>query len=175
MAFKLTSSGQLKQKLEELKQKFMGKVISAKITVPDELKWWYYQEHGTAAPYEIDPVNAKALRLPATAAHPEEISVPHVGPPYTDLHPPIAAKHMVERVKDEIVAHLCAAVTEVPDHYEPEAYHSALLDNTMPYAVDKIAESFDEQLPGTEPDGRLSGESAGEAFAAGAEIVDQSS
>lgn len=165
-----------------------GRQAAARITVTDELKFWYYQEFGTATHaergtdhpdgYTIDPVNAEALRLPMTSGHPDALLVPHVGPPNTVLHPGVEPKHMVTRVIDEIreatSALVVAAMQEGSYTFEP--VHQAVLKSASD-AKEVITASFEEQLPGerTDPQGQKLATSAAEAFADDAEIVDLSS
>jgi hypothetical protein len=171
MGFELKSNGALASKLQSMRSKFQGTKIAGKLTVPDELRWWYYHEFGTATAYPIDVVFAKDLRLPETAQFPEATYVPRVGPPYTEMHPPIAARHMVGKVVDDILKYAAQTIgIALQGNLDPEAAHEALMSNVLPYAVDRITTSFAEQLPGTSVEGRLQGESAAEAFAANVRI-----
>jgi len=171
MGFELKSNGALSKKLQAMRGRFQGTKVAGKLTLPPEMKWWYYHEFGTATAYPIDVIFAKDLRLPETAQYPEAIYVPRVGPPYTEMHPPIAARHMVGKVVDDILKYAAQTIgVALRGNLDPQVAHEALMTQVLPYAVDKITDSFAEQLPGTSVEGRLQGESAAEAFAANVRI-----
>lgn len=166
--FKLTSLklvDQLKQKAAEMR----GRNLSAAITVPEELKWWYYQEFGTVGPYTIAPRDGEMLKLP------EKGDFPIFHKAVT--HPGVRAKHFIKKVEPEIqqmAAHKLAEALS-SSGYDPDAAHSALLQDVMPEVVNLISGSMETNLGHSREDGKLHGENPADAYRDGAEIVDKSS
>jgi hypothetical protein len=163
--------------------------FGAVLEVPPDLGWWYYQEFGTATHFDpgdhngyippsshpdgyfIYPLHGKGLKLRASAAHPEETIIPHVGPPYTQLHPGVEPKSFVRRVLNDIDAQSANALVAalVNSQYDFQAVKNALLGEVMDMVKNKIVSSMAESLH-AEPDGKLNGAEPAQVFEAAATV-----
>jgi hypothetical protein len=69
----------LKAALQEKRNRFAGRTLTARISVPPELRWWYFQEFGTASGLSSDvgAVEDGITIQPVEASpHPEGYSIP---------------------------------------------------------------------------------------------------
>lgn len=171
MKFKLSVTGDLRSKLEERISKWRGQVASATVHVPDDLKWWVYQEYGTAtyiggSSYSIDPVNADALSFPGPNG--EKIFAKHVN------HPGIPPRHPVQKAMPAITRTCQEHVSQA--FREGAADDPALLQTAVSLAVlqakEEIVTSLAENIPGTRIDGKLLGQSASSVFDEQATVVE---
>lgn len=177
------NSARLIKNLEAVKSQYTSHVVSARVTVPPELSWWFYHEFGTAthnggSGYAIPPRNGKGIVLPATGRFPEAVVLPFVGEPMTKNHPGVPALHYVRSSLERIVGQsrqaLMAALHD--DDYQFEAVHDALINKVMPDVIDIIAESMGEVLGGKSvgnPGAKLQGTPPEDVFHDAAQIVDQ--
>lgn len=159
------------------------KKLSAAVKTPDELRWVYWQEYGTAATgesghasghsYPIDPVNAKALVFPGPGGKTVTLHVDHPG---------IPARHSVRDVLPDIRRQTREALREVlsdsgADY--PDRVRASLLASAEA-AKGAVTDSLEENLKGVRPGGdgipagRLEGESAASVFDALSTVVDTS-
>lgn len=162
-------------------------VVGAILEVPPDLGWWYFQEFGTATHFDpgdhngyippsahpegyfIYPINGKGLALRSNAAHPDETIVPHVGPPFTELHPGVSPKNFVRKVLDEIDAQSANALVTalVNSQYDFDAVKAALVNQVMEQVKATITASMSESLHSA-PGGKLDGADPAQVFSAGA-------
>lgn len=178
MKFCVKSSGQFAQMLQRIRKE-SSQPIAARIVVPPDLRWWVYQEWGTATrgeagkasghAYNIFPVRAKMLSWPGADG---SVVFRHS----VINHPGIRPRHMVLKALPEIESAVTGELGRVLKEtgYDFNAAKVYLLDVIMPKVKQLLVESFERELPGTRVDGKLGGTSAAEAFNAGAEIVDTS-
>lgn len=169
--FQLTGGGFV----EELRRR-RNKVAAAPnagivIWAPDSLRWWVFQEFGTAThiggeKYPIVPVNADQLSWSEPNAQGGRRYAKSV------MHPGVPPTGMVRRVLGEIETYAAAAVTNTlfASDYDMAKVQQALIDEIGPAIKKTIVESIAQQLPGTRPDGRLEGATAAEVFDAETEI-----
>lgn len=144
--------------LSELWQRHysFGTIAAYRITVPQELSWWYMLEFGSAgrqdggAPfksqwgqgqtYPIDPVNGKALHWVDDGG--KEHFAFHVN------HPGIRPRLVYRGARDEIIT---KALDYLGDalalKMRMSSVDTAMLDNAMPAAVELMAEGFDMATP----------------------------
>ena len=166
MFFEVTSERFLSELERRAEAVAASEPIISRIVVSDDLRWWYFQEFGTTRFYPIFPVAAKALSWPAEGGG--KVVVGHV-----DKHPPLKARHMVssvlERIEEEIQSSVMQAL--VSSGYEAQAVQIELRTSLMPRVKSIIAESFEQQLPGVRPDGKLGGRTAAQAFEDDATVV----
>jgi hypothetical protein len=196
-------STKLVPKLLELRSQYSGAAVSARIVVPEDMKWWFYQEFGTATHfdsatvevppsvqvsdipattspegYEIHPVNAKAIRLPGFGAGPAQV-VPFVGPPWTQVHPGVSPKAFIRKILSTVHAAATAQLAQglIDGGYEIAGVRATLIDEVMPAIVDAIVESMDAEftrISDRDTPGKLNFASPGSAFHSAASIVDSS-
>ena len=141
------------------------RVMSGLLHVPPELAWWYWQEFGTAGPYDIDPVNAKVLSWPT----PEGRAIAH-----HVKHPGIKPRRFVTDSLPEIRQKMAQDFMAVFTTFNPELYKQALLTSTLPEAKKIIVSAIEDRLPGTRIDGKLAGDTAANTFDSAATITDVS-
>lgn len=154
-----------------------SRTASARITVPEELIWWYFQEFGTASRatmgtsnpdgYEIVPIHGDFLKFPGKDGETVYSKAVH--------HPGVYPRAFIRRILDDIVN---AAMKDVgqallANGYSFDAVAQALIDYSLPRAKEMIVQSMAEELTGTRH--YHSGRSASEMFAEGAQIVDTTS
>ncbi len=170
-------SGSFLRQIEARATKWRGTKIAVRIKVPPELSWWYWQEFGTATrgdagrasgkPYDILPVNAKALSFPGPNG--DRILTGSVRD-----HPGIKPRRLVESIRPEIRAQLLSKAHEAfkaGAGDQPALLKEAMFSGTE-QAKTQIVESIADKLPGTRADGRLHGGTAASAFEAAAQVVD---
>lgn len=164
------TSGSFLEELERRIDSVGSERISATITVPDEMQWWYYQEFGTPDSYPIDPVYAKELVFP----DPSNEAGPRIHAAHVN-HPPIRARHMVSAILTDIEETVQSdfALAAVESGFDGEEIRQTIVYSTMEKVKSMIAESFAQRLPGTREDGRLLGQSAAEVFESDAEIIER--
>lgn len=175
--------------LNELKRRrqVFNKPIVARLHVPPDLKWWYWQEFGTAtrgetpyasgSAYPIRPINADYLKFP----DPENKygSDPRLELPESDgyarwfivkAHPGIRPRRMVRQALSDIRQMAGHQLLPAIATFDPTIVR-AVLQQVMEQAKVMIVESFDKNLPGNRSDGRLGGQSAADVFAEQATIT----
>lgn len=160
IAFKLDSPylRELVRRQIELKQD--QKPIAYKLVVPEDLKWWYWLEFGTAgrqdseAPfksahsgtYPIDPVNGKMLRIPD--AHIPNSSDGSRFTFHVD-HPGIRPRLIYRGVRAEILDYAQLAMSGcLKDGITVASLRQTLATDIMPYARDMMGKRLEEQAPG---------------------------
>jgi hypothetical protein len=173
--------GKFAERLERRIAANRGARAAARIETPPELAWWYWTEFGTATRgepgrasghyYEIDPVNAEALRFPWNG---EMVMRDHVD------HPGIRPHRSIRSILPEIREAIRRFVEEglrsgAADN--PKVMQQEILDAVY-NAKALIVESMAVNLPGqrdVEPNsGRLGGASAAQVFKDKATVVDLS-
>jgi hypothetical protein len=162
-------------KLAEELQRRIGKVAgrrpAARIVVPEELAWWYFQEFGSTGPYEIVARDGGVLRLPPTADYPHPTFRSSV------MHPGVAPKAYVREVLPDIQQMAAKEMTAafVQSDYDPQAVQDVLMSRVMPDALDRICESMSKELHQTrtaEYPGKLGTAAPEDVFRSSAEIKD---
>jgi len=186
----------------KIKDSFAGKEIKGRIVVPPELRWWYFQEFGTAthltvgvpavntenlkitavAPstkpggYGIDPVNGSWLSWPTTSVE----GFTQNGRRFVRRvlhHPGVRPRGFVRQSLRYITlqSKRLLVLAMLNSGFNYEAVHSTMIQEVMPAVVKMIAVSMDTTgVDGTRSDGKLSGKSASEAFREGATVFDMS-
>lgn len=134
--------------------------IGYKIVVPDDLKWWYWLEFGTAgrqdadAPYRtehggtyaIDPINGKALKFVDSSG--KNRFAFHVD------HPGIRPRLIYRGVRSDILAYAKESImASFQNGISPEMLRVALSLDILPYALEKMAARLEEQAPGVKERG----------------------
>lgn len=146
--------------LKRVTQFLSAPTIAYKIVVPDDLKWWYWLEFGTAgrqdadAPfksehsgtYPIDPVTGKFLRIP-------DARVPNApdGSRFTVHvdHPGIRPRLIYRGVRAEILEYAKSSMaTSFHGGVNVESLNVALSLDIMPYALQRMGARLEEQAPG---------------------------
>jgi hypothetical protein len=192
------TSTKLVSTLDSVKSRIAGRKMTARITVPADLDWWFYQEFGTAthfnslsielpdgveqAPlpsgtsnfYVIQARAGGRIRLPITMMWPEHWEGPEVH------HPGVEPKAFIRRILPDIHTMSASALATVlyQSDYDPDAVQQALMTEIMPSILEEIAVSMAESLaygPDRDTPGKLGGQSPADAFSASASIVDTSS
>lgn len=170
-----------KQQLQSMQARFSGKRISAKLTVPPEMMWWYWQEFGTASFAERDTTAPSGYEVPALANQVEgkylyfvsrRDGAAHIRHSVFVLG--IPARHMVTLVLPDVEALVKSdtATALKEGSYSFEFLHNYIITKTMPAIKRIIRQSFQDQLSNTVREtGRLDVTAADE-FEAQAEIVD---
>lgn len=158
----------------------VGGSLAAQIIVPPDMKWWYWQEFGTAqrgdpgrasgVPYDVLPVDAKAIRFP-DARVPNTADGSRVQAALYN-QPGIPPKHFVTRSLAAIIFTAAMNFQEVgrKTQYDVEAIRTDLLTRTMVQAKDKITAAMAESLTGVRIDGKLHGLPAAALFESNAQI-----
>lgn len=169
--FKASISGDFVSKIAARRDAWRARKIGALIYAPDALKWWIYQEYGTATRgqfggprYPIDPVNAKVLAFPNGQGG--TTLTPHVD------HPGIPPRHSVEKALPQIEEFVMAALEQALNEGaadDPIALQEAVI-KAVTEAKQLIVRSMSENIPGTRDDGRLQGQSAAGAFESESEV-----
>jgi hypothetical protein len=166
----------LLDELARRRRTLQGRPISGRITVPEELKWWYWHEYGTR-PHKIEPRNADYLKWPDPEGKYGD-AVFGLNDGYARFfsvnHPGFRAKHMVASVLHE---HLdrwstsCVA-TFVGNGYNRKALEDFVKGRVLTDALSRIVARIREALPGTNAEtGKLRGASAADVFAQNARIT----
>jgi hypothetical protein len=179
--FKGKLLGRFTEHLDRRIAAYKGAVAAARIEAPPELKFWYWTEFGTATrgeaghssgfSYDIDPVDAEALRFPLGG---EMVMFDHVD------HPGIRPHRSIRKVLPEIhqvVQERVRQALRAGGTDNPQKLREAMVDATTA-AKALIVDSMAVNVPGRrelEPErGRLGGLSAAEVFEAKATVVDLS-
>lgn len=184
------------QQLRERVKKWEGtQAPAARIVVPDELRWWYFNEFGTATKwedpggrvlnarlagvpppihgkqkYQIVPVDAKALAFPVRGTLVITKLVNHPGiRPSRSVTKALAdiERTMKDRVRDALYAGAADDPTRLKEAVQEAAEQ----------AIQHIAESMSRNLAGAREavenggEGKLGGRSAAEVFQSEARIV----
>ena len=144
---------------------FRTRRIAYKIVVPEDLKWWYWLEFGTAgrqdadAPYKsehsgtypIDPVNGKMLRIPDA----QSPSAPD-GSRFTFHvdHPGIRPRLIYRGVREEILNYAKQVIAgSLQQGISAASLDVALKDVIMPFALVKMGDRLEDQAPGVKTSG----------------------
>lgn len=170
MALKLKITSKLfLEKLEELKARFTGERIAARLRVPPDLFFWYVHEFGSGSRgenggswYSIDPVNHKYLRWPEPNAPGGQRYELHVN------HPGDRPTYMVTSVLPEIEALVGPSIMRslMDSGWDPEVVRDTLTNETMEKVKEIIVASIGDHLPGSRADGgKLEGQTAADVFA----------
>lgn len=181
----LKSNGQFLKRMQEREAKWKSSQISSTIHAPDELRWWYWQEFGTAASgdvskgasgrtYSIDPVDANLLAYPngsGTTIVPTVEAHPGIKPrrPVAKAMPEIE-----ETVKEEVHQAFEQGAADDPSKLK-RAVHDAV-EKAKGHIVDSLAvhvsgiRGVNTQFP--KQSGKLGGRSAASVFNEKTTIVD---
>lgn len=170
--------GRFLKAMQERSARWKNVKIASRIEVPVELRWWYWNEFGTATKgdpehgasghyYTIVPVAAKELRFPHNGQMVFSKEVPHFG---------VKPSRSVTKVLVEIRENASAAVHDAFLH--GAADDPQILKLTIFHATQKakelIVESMSRNIPGVreaEPElGRLGGARASDVFEESAEV-----
>lgn len=184
--------------LNNIKQRLAGRKAAARITVTEEVDWWFYQEFGTATHFNSDHIqmpqgivqadfpgttspdgytisakNGGMLRLPITSEYPDEWRGPSVH------HPGVSPKAFIRRILPDIQKTSSDAVATalVRGGYNIDAVQEALMTDVMPAILTQICDSMAEQLKdSTDRDtpGKLGAADPASVFRSAATIVDSS-
>lgn len=160
ISFSIESSKYLKELVKRQIDFVQKRSVAYKIVVPEDLKWWYWLEFGTAgrqdadAPfktehagtYPIDPVKGKMLRIP-DAAHPNSPDgsrfLFHVD------HPGIRPRLIYRGVRNEILEYAKMVIAgSLREGVNIASLSRALRDEVMPYALKRMGKRLEEQAPG---------------------------
>lgn len=162
------TGGGFKEELQRRRNKMTGQRAGVLLWAADSVRWWYFQEHGTAGGYTISPVNAKLLRWPEPSAQGgwrTATSVTHPGVPATKFVSMVLAD--IEKMAGQAVMNALMA-----SDYDMAAVQDAMME-VGKEAKKLIVESLAQQLPqkraaGT--GGKLDGESPADVFDANTEV-----
>lgn len=172
---------QIRNKIQEWK----GAKIAARITVPPELQWWYWQEFGTAVggrsgqtdptggasghKYPIRPVNTTMLAW--TGPDGKQVLVPEV-----KEHPGVPSHHFVTRTLPDNLEIAAIKLIAAMDRsaWSVKTVRDSLLGETMPRVKENIVQMIELTLPGINPGGKLKGQAAADVFDQESKIVDSS-
>lgn len=166
VSFNLNNGTPFSRELLKRTAEFMSKpTIGYKIVVPDDLRWWYFLEFGTAgrqdadAPfktehtgtYPIDPIHGKGLVF-------ENARVPNMpdGSRFTVHvdHPGIRPRLIYRGVRSEILEYAKASMaTSLAGGVNLESLNVALQLDIMPYALARMGARLEEQAPGVKTRG----------------------
>jgi hypothetical protein len=165
VSFNLQKSLFLKELNKRARDFSARRTIAYRIRVPEDLKFWYWLEFGTAgrqdadAPfktahsgtYPIDPVHAGALSW-GDATHPNDGNggrfQMHVD------HPGIRPRLIYRGVRDDILFFARSVLSKsLSMGIEVASLKSALRTVVMPYAVAQMGKRLDEQAPGVKARG----------------------
>jgi hypothetical protein len=167
--------GGFRDRLKQLNRTLSGSIDSWRVTVPDDLKWWYWLEFGTAgrqdadAPiksahsgsYEIKPTDGhKALRIGNRFA----FKVEHPG-----IRPRLIYRG-IRRELFEFIGTVNLAHALITGQTEDGLTLNEAMHEVMLYAVHAMGAQLDAAAPGTREGGRLGGRSAGDVFREEAQI-----
>lgn len=173
MRLTLRSKGQFAKRLQERIDKWAAaKGIAARIHIPPELEWVYWQEYGVPG-HKIVPVESKMLAFPGEGG--------------TELRdqvdwPGIKPHHTVTKSLDDIHTNAAVLVQEAMAQGaadDPELLRQAVV-NAVEEAKAIIVGGMAADLPGTRPDnpehpkqsGKLHGDTAANVFDELAEVVE---
>lgn len=142
--------------IRRIKNNWSGKKIAAKITVPDELIWWYFQEFGTSGPYEILPKDAQALYWPGLEHPVSKVT----------NHPGNTSRHMVTLTLNDNLKGASKFFEQAMrfSKWDFTDVRESLLEDTMPAVKANIVSSIAQTLPGSRSDGKLHGDIAADVF-----------
>lgn len=164
-------SNKLINRLTALSAALSGRRPAARIVVPEELAWWYYQEFGTVGGYTIAAEDGKFLRLPAAGIHPN--------PTFRDsvIHPGVSPKSYIRDILPEVYVVAARAATQalMESGYSADAVQSVLMGTVLPEIKERIADSMSRALHQhrtADDPGKLGVEEPAEVFRNSAEIVD---
>lgn len=166
-------SGAFLELLKQRRQQFASIKMAAQITVTPELAWWYWQEFGTAIRGDAGRASGRTYDNPTGPtgfAFPDAI-IPNAPGGYRVgeqllNQPGIYGKHFVEQSIPSIMKFAGRNLMEAGHEsgYNPVVMRTDLLTNTMPTAINIIANTIAGALPGTRTDGKLHGDSAAGVF-----------
>ena len=192
------TSKKLVLNLEGVKSRLTGRKMSARITVPADLDWWFYQEFGTATHFDeeafemppgvttlplpnthspggyiIPAAPGKTLRLPVTMHFPDAWEGPAVN------HPGVSPKAFIRRILPVIHKKSSEAVAMalVEGKYDPGYVQQVLLTETLPEILVDITDSMALALHSSsdrDTPGKLGSQSPADVFESSATIVDSS-
>lgn len=176
--FTIKSQRVFDSKMEDLIAEWsLYKDIAAKIVVPPEMIWWYWQEFGTAAfaerspsypGYDVPQNTDPTITLRFQGRDGKLVLTKHV---FTTGVP---AKHMVTSIQNDIRVYAFTRIREVlkASNYNPAGLEEALLTDIMVAAKDMITASFADNLSehADRQFGRLQGATAADEFAQSATI-----
>jgi hypothetical protein len=175
---------QLKARAAKLKS--MPTKVSARVVVPPELSWWYYQEFGKPVGWDIPKVAGTANTKTGAVAFPTaggQVIADQVH------HPGLRARHIVGNVDRQIREEFQEAVAKFIGSggmQDPEGLRLVVLNATA-RAKELITQSMADQLPGEPPrppvsdpayadtqSGKLRGAKAADVYRALAKVIETS-
>lgn len=139
--------------MDELRRRraeFSGGPMVFRITVPPEMRWWYWNEFGTATfaekgtdnpgGYEISPTDAKILFFPRKNGE----WVFRMSQWMEGIHP----KHMITSINGELCNEAGRALMRalVQGHFKEESVRSMFMEVIMPRLKEMIKQSFEDNL-----------------------------
>jgi hypothetical protein len=180
---KATTRGLFLQQLKKRQEAWSQAKLSARITVPPELDWWYWNEFGTATKadpgrgsghtYSIEPKDAKALAFPGANGTVITARV--------DAHPGIKPSRSVAESRAQIDELLKSIVGQAVAQYADNPQEiQRVLHTVAEQAVDIISDALSQNLNGVRnadplfPNqmGKLHGQRPGDVFKQNASVVD---
>lgn len=192
------TSTKLISNLEGVRDKLAGRKMSARIVVPPDLDWWFYQEFGTATHFDTGsyalPPNITEATLPSTTAPqgytipvryggllrlPITVEFPIAWEGQSVHHPGVSPKAFIRSILPDIHQIAVDAVVGalVTNEYSPDAVQDVLMQEVMPAIVTAITDSMSQVLgDAVERDtpGKLGLTSPSAAFESAVTIVDSS-
>lgn len=157
--------------------------FAGRLVVPEQMKWWYWQEFGTATrgekpyasgqTYSIAPVVAKALRWP-NATVPTEADGSRIQS-FVIAHPGIPPHRFVQKSLRDVRLIASSNLHDTLKGGVLRRLHTvrlSLIQKTMVAAKNRISQEIAAELPGTRPDGKLFGGAASVAWLRHVRIVD---
>jgi hypothetical protein len=161
------------------------KTIAARIVVPDSMQWWYWQEFGTAVGGRegvTDPAGgASGHTYEIPGGNPYPVTFPgEDGKPVTAFvkaHPGVPSHHFVAKsLKDILLSAHQNFIESLHEggYWSVASVKNALLERTMPAAIQRIGIEIAKELPNARPDGKLEGLHAYEVWESDSKIKDVS-
>jgi hypothetical protein len=154
-------------------------VVAARISVPDDLRWWYWLEFGTAMrgepgrasghTYPIRPINGKLLVWQTEDGQEARYAVEH--------HPGIAPRRIVRKALHDILmqAGKDLHLTLSSGPIRAPRLTAMLMGDTLPFAKGAIVQSMaDNTSPTVRRKGRIPDSVASQEFQAKSVIRDTS-
>lgn len=184
-------STKLRSRLMRIANNMRGAQIAARIQVPSDLSWWYWQEFGSASRQRSDApfpggiggnYTIKPIDRESNGDDYASVKVLHWGPEgggvfapsvsHPGIRPRLFVRQAIPQIMRQFGADVAAALKG--GAYTENVLKRVLMEQTMPYALALIVSNLETAAPGTREDGRLLGNSAAETFEEEAEIVDAS-
>lgn len=144
--------------------------IAARIVVPPDLRWWYWQEFGTA-------IGGRTRNVDSTGgASGSTYSIKPLGPGYplkwpegmawNVNHPGVPSHHFVTRTLPDNLKLAAIKIIAAMDRsqWNVATVRDSLLGEVMPRVKENIVQMISITLTGTREDGKLLGQTAADDF-----------